>query len=92
MADDSQYTPDQIETMRSEVAAYDAQKAAEEAAAFDAKMKPARDLVASEAFTTVINGLAALVQSGAYADMPQVTVHLDAANQILPNLRGAVAA
>ena len=80
-------TADQIEAMRAEVAAYDADQAAAAQAAKDAHLLPARNLAASAAYLKVQSDLAALQSE--YADDASINVHTDALALIMVNLSNA---
>lgn len=84
----TEYTEKEIEQMRAVVAAADAKRAAEAAAAYEELMRPIRELVTSEAFREVASKLAE--NEARYVEVDNVGVHISALALIMPRLTGAV--
>lgn len=82
------YTPEQIEEMRAAVAAADAAKYEAAAAARAAYLAPVKALCESAAFREVANTLTSI--RGDYADDGNLAVHVNALEEIMPRLAGAV--
>ncbi|RZT56398.1 hypothetical protein EV283_0448 [Sphingomonas sp. BK036] len=82
---------EQAAAMERAAAAYRAEKAAAEKAARDDKLAPLRAIVNGDGYAAVVDGLAAIVRAGTFADDASIDVHLRAVAQIMPNLKSAVA-
>lgn len=72
-------------------AAYRAKQQAEAAAAREERLAPLRAIVNAEGFDQLVAGLATIARSGALADDTLIDIHLRAAVQVLPNLKGSLA-
>lgn len=82
------YTPEQIEEMRAAVAAADAAKYEAAAAARAAYLAPVKTLCDSAAFREVASTLTSIKAN--YADDGNLAVHVNALEEIMPRLAGAV--
>jgi hypothetical protein len=83
-------TPEEIEAARAMVAEADRVAAEEAQARHNAYLAPVRDLIASEAWTTVLDKLNEIREG--YAADDSLSVHVDALAEIMPRLVGVVPA
>lgn len=71
-------------------AAYQMQIAQEQATARMAALAPLRALVDTDGFNELVSGIADIVRAGTFIDDQSINPHLQAAHQILPNLKQSV--